>query len=183
MKPETRQRRRGRTTRAINAYMTDKKGVPAVVRDTYRPVFHFYPDDQIEQLRERTLFLLETHGVAIEHEKAGALLSAAGATQTSDGKCYKLPRELLQGIDTGGNFLAEEHTARHCRSMFMPRVYQRVDRDSYEANNRRDVMDSALETYREIMDRPIPDLVMEADRIREIEQIVRAADADILAGD
>jgi hypothetical protein len=67
--------------------------------------------------------------------------------------------------------------------MFMPRVYQRVDRDSYEANNRRDVMDSALETYREIMDRPIPDLVMEADRIREIEQIVRAADADILAGD
>jgi hypothetical protein len=58
-----------------------------------------------------------------------------------------------------------------------------VDRDSYEANNRRDVMDSALETYREIMDRPIPDLVMEADRIREIEQIVRAADADILAGD
>jgi trimethylamine--corrinoid protein Co-methyltransferase len=515
MNPETRQRRRGRTTRAINAYMTDKKGAPAVVRNTFRPVFHFYPDDQIEQLRERVLLLLETHGVAIEHEKAGALLSAAGATRTSNGKCCKLPRglveealaatpksvnlyardpdwdlelpradgtfimrtgtgvhgfidaetgdyrnlqledvdtitrlgshldqvgfmgtpfvssvpaptadvhgfgrlitrtqkhgwiqpydfknveylmriaataaggekslrerpiasciataftplafkpmdvevirqsvryglpihacslpsaagtapitmpgvaimaaveilamvvlahvfgsgvpiiatplvfsldvrtgralqssvevlqgtsiavqlmkhgfglvthtygagsdtpapdaqaqveaalraqlvslsgadilggvgqlecatvfspiqavldnemgamlnkylqaspvddestawELLKGIEAGGNFLAEEHTARHCRSMFMPRVYQRVDRDSYEANNRRDVMDSALETYREIMDRPIPDLVMDADRIREIEQIVRAADADILAGD
>jgi trimethylamine:corrinoid methyltransferase-like protein len=91
--------------------------------------------------------------------------------------------ELLKGIEAGGNFLAEEHTARHCRSMFMPRVYQRVDRDSYEANNRRDVMDSALETYREIMDRPLPGPVMDADRIREIEQIVRAADADILADD
>jgi trimethylamine:corrinoid methyltransferase-like protein len=91
--------------------------------------------------------------------------------------------ELLQGIEAGGNFLAEEHTARHCRNMFMPRVYQRVDRDSYEAGNRRDVMDSALETYREIMDRPLPDPMMDADQIREIEQIVRAADADILAGD
>ena len=77
--------------------MTDKKGAPAVVRDTlFRPVFHFYPDDQVEQLRERVLLLLETHGVAIEHEKAAALLSTAGATQTSDGKCYKLPRELVE---------------------------------------------------------------------------------------
>jgi len=89
--------------------------------------------------------------------------------------------DLLMGIETGGNFLAEEHTARHCRSMFMPGVYQRVDRDSYEANNRRDVMDSALETYHEIMDRPLPDPEMDPDCIREIEQIVRAADADILA--
>jgi trimethylamine:corrinoid methyltransferase-like protein len=95
---EARQRRRGRTTRAINAYMTDKKGAPAVVRNTFRPVFHFYPDDQIEQLRERVLLLLETHGVAIEYEKAGALLRAAGATQTSDGKCYKLPRALIENI-------------------------------------------------------------------------------------
>jgi hypothetical protein len=63
----------------------------------------------------------------------------------------------------------------------MPGVYQRVDRDSYEANNRRDVMDSALETYHEIMDRPLPGPEMDPDCIREIEQIVRAADADILA--
>ncbi|MCP4391707.1 MAG: hypothetical protein GY802_25660, partial [Gammaproteobacteria bacterium] len=86
-----------------------------------------------------------------------------------------------EGIEAGGNFLAEEHTARHCRSMFMPRVYQRVDRDNYEASNRRDVMDNALETYHEIMDRPLTDPVMDADRIREIEQIICAADADILA--
>jgi hypothetical protein len=33
------------------------------------------------------------------------------------------------------------------------------------------------------MDRPLPDPVMDTDRIREIEQIVRAADADILADD
>jgi trimethylamine:corrinoid methyltransferase-like protein len=91
--------------------------------------------------------------------------------------------ELLKGIEVGGNFLAEEHTARHCRSMFMPGVYQRVDRDSYEADNRRDVMDSALEKYREIMNRPLPDPVMDSDQIREIEQIVRAADADVLADD
>jgi hypothetical protein len=30
--------------------MADKKGAPAVVRNTFRPLFHFYPDDQIEQI-------------------------------------------------------------------------------------------------------------------------------------
>jgi len=69
--------------------------------------------------------------------------------------------ELLEGIETGGNFLAEEHTARHCRNMFMPRVYRREDRDSYEVNQCRDVMDSALETYRDIMDRPLVGPVMD----------------------
>ena len=89
--------------------------------------------------------------------------------------------EALQGIEPGGNFLAREHTVRHCRSMFMPRVYQREDRDSYEANNCRDVIDSALETYREIMDRPLPDPVENANQTREIERIIRYADADILS--
>jgi len=89
--------------------------------------------------------------------------------------------ELLMGIEAGGNFLAEEHTVRHCRGMFMPKVFQREDRDNYEANNRRDVIDSALETYHEIIDRPLTDSVMDVDRVREIEQIVRAADADILS--
>jgi len=91
--------------------------------------------------------------------------------------------ELLEGIETGGNFLAEEHTARHCRNMFMPRVYRREDRDSYEVNQCRDVMDSALETYRDIMDRPLVGPVMDTDRMREIEKIIRAADADILSDD
>ena len=513
MNPDTKQRRRGRRTRAIKDFMADKKGAPAVARNTFRPVFHFYPDDQFEQLRERTLVLLETHGVAIEHETAGNLLSASGAIRSGEGNCFRLPRELVEealaatprsvtlyardpdwdlelpradgsftmrtgtgahgfidaatgdyrnlrledvdiiaqlgnhldqvgfishpfvkevpapaadihgfsrlitrthkhtwmqpydyknveyliriataaaggekslrerpiasciataftplafkpmdveairqsvryglpihacslpsaagtapitmpgvaiiaaaeilamvvlahvfgsgvpviatplvfsldvrtgsalqssvevlqgssiavqlmkygfglvthtygagsdspapgpqaqaevalraqlvslsgadilggvgqlecattfspiqaildnevgamlnkylqaspvddestawelltGIETGGNFLAEEHTVRHCRSMFMPRVYRREDRDSYEANNRRDVMDSALETYHQIMDRPLPDPMMDADRVREIEEIVRVAEADILS--
>ncbi len=89
--------------------------------------------------------------------------------------------DTLKDIDLGGNFLSDEHTVRHCRNMFMPKVYQREDRDSYEANQRRDVMDSALQTYHEIMQRPLPDSLPDADQRREIEQIVRAADADILA--
>ncbi len=62
----------------------------------------------------------------------------------------------------------------------MPKVYQRDDRDRFEANSRRDIIDSALETYHDIMQRPLPDSVTEADQNREIEQIVRAADEDIL---
>ena len=89
--------------------------------------------------------------------------------------------ELLQGIEPGGNFLAEEHTVRHCRSMFMPRAYLREDRDSYEKNHRRDVFDSALDAYQEIIRRPQPKALVDADRAREIEQIVRDADARILS--
>ncbi len=89
--------------------------------------------------------------------------------------------ESLKDIDQGGNFLSDEHTVRHCRSMFMPKVCQREDRDSFEANNRRDMMDSALALYREIMQRPLPESLPDEDQQREIEQIVQAADADILA--
>ncbi len=56
-------------------------------------------------------------------------------------------------------------------------------RDSYEANNCRDVMDSALETYHEIMDRPLRDPMIDSDRMRGIEQIVQAADTDIMTDD
>ncbi len=87
----------------------------------------------------------------------------------------------LENIDQGGNFLSDEHTVRHCRNMFIPKVFQREDRDSYEANNRRDILDTALASYQEIIQRPLPDSLPDADQRREIEQIVKAADADILA--
>ncbi len=53
----------------------------------------------------------------------------------------------------------------------------------FEANNCRDVMDSALETYRDIMQRPLRDPLPDVDRAQEITQIVRAADADIVTDD
>ena len=89
--------------------------------------------------------------------------------------------DLLSNIEPGGNFLADEHTVRHCRSMYMPKVFQREDRDSFEAANRRDVMDTALQTYHDIMQRPLPDMLTDEHQIREIEQLISAADADILA--
>ena len=88
--------------------------------------------------------------------------------------------EVLRNVEPGGNFLAEEHTVRHCRGMFMPRAYRREDRDSYDSNRRRDLIDSALETYREIMRRPQPEALLDADRAREIDRIVADADAKIL---
>ncbi len=89
--------------------------------------------------------------------------------------------ELMENIEQGGNFLSDPHTVRHCRSMFMPKVYQREDRDTFEANNRRDIMDSALQTYHDYQQRPLPDSLPDAEQQREIEQIVRAADEEILS--
>ena len=73
-----------------------KNRAAEIVKNSFRPIFGFYPDNHIDELRERSFRLLETHGVAIEHEEAVKLLTAAGATQTSDGKCYRPPRQLIK---------------------------------------------------------------------------------------
>ncbi len=82
--------------RLQNARVPRKNKAPEITNNSCRPVFRFYPENQIDELRGRTLLLLENHGVAIEHDEAGALLRAAGASQSSDGKYYKLPRELVE---------------------------------------------------------------------------------------
>ena len=79
-----------------------------------------------------------------------------------------------------GNFLSSEHTVRHCRNMYMPKVFQREDRDTFEANQRRDVLHNAQAVYQDILQRLQPDKVLTGEQLKEIEQIVQAANADIV---
>jgi len=91
-----REAKQGQKKLTQNARELPKNKAPEIAKKSFRPIFGFYPDNHIDELRERTLLLLEDHGVAIEHEKARALLSAAGAVQTSDGKYFRLPRGLVE---------------------------------------------------------------------------------------
>ncbi len=86
----------------------------------------------------------------------------------------------LTNIEPGGNFLSSEHTVRHCRNMYMPKVFQREDRDTFEANQRRDVLHNAQAVYQDILQRLQPDKVLTGEQLKEIEQIVQAANADIV---
>ncbi len=62
----------------------------------------------------------------------------------------------------------------------MPKVFQHEDRDTFEANQRRDVLHKAQAVYEDILQRLPPDAVPTGEQLKEIEQIVQAADAEIV---
>jgi trimethylamine:corrinoid methyltransferase-like protein len=88
--------------------------------------------------------------------------------------------ELLKNIPQGGNFLANQHTLKHCRATLDPHVFLRQARDTYEAENRRNAQDNARDIFRNILNKdPLPGLPDET-TVREIKKMVKAGDANIL---
>lgn len=67
MKNASRIKRNARQLRLQAARAQLKNRVSEIVKNSFRPIFGFYPDNHIDELRERSFRLLETHGVAIEH--------------------------------------------------------------------------------------------------------------------
>jgi len=77
--------------------------------------------------------------------------------------------------------LTQQHGYIHtCRNVYMPKVFQHEDRDTFEANQRRDVLHKAQAVYEDILQRLPPDAVPTGEQLKEIEQIVQAADAEIV---
>lgn len=88
--------------------------------------------------------------------------------------------ELVNEVQPGGNFLANEHTLKHCRGTLDPRVFMRQARDTYESSGRTGALENARAGYRAILEQdPLPGLP-DADAVREIEAVVKAADEHIL---
>lgn len=86
--------------------------------------------------------------------------------------------DLLK-LDPGGNFLATEHTLRHCRTGFAPAAFTRQARDAYEAAGRRDLAAQARDMLDGILRahpaRPVVDAATEA----EMRRVIAGADAKI----
>ncbi len=87
----------------------------------------------------------------------------------------------IPSIGPGGHFLDSRHTLKYCRDQFVPRVFLREDRDSYEAAGRRCAFDKARETCLELVERPAPEGLPGEDAMREMADVVAAADRHILA--
>ncbi|MCK6453752.1 MAG: trimethylamine methyltransferase family protein [Alphaproteobacteria bacterium] len=86
--------------------------------------------------------------------------------------------DLLQ-LDPGGNFLATEHTLRHCRTGFAPAAFTRQARDAYDAGGRRDLLAQARDMLAEILRTYPPQPVVDAPTRAEMQRVVTAADAKI----
>lgn len=86
----------------------------------------------------------------------------------------------IAAMRPGGHFLDSRHTLRHCRAQFVPRAFLRDNRDSFEAAGRRTAFDAARDVCLELMRRPAPDGLPDADQQAELVRIVAAADRHIL---
>jgi len=86
--------------------------------------------------------------------------------------------EML-GVPVGGHFLDSDHTVSACRDQLIPRVFQRMGRDDYEASGRRTALDAAREAALSAIEAAPPSHLSE-DQAREIAALTRAADRHIV---
>ncbi|MBC8257724.1 MAG: trimethylamine methyltransferase family protein [SAR324 cluster bacterium] len=115
---------------------------------------------------------------AIIDNEIGQMLQSFLRTPDMDDESFAW--DLLKEIPQGGNFLANQHTLKHCRATLDPQVFLRQARDTYEAENRRNVQEHARDIFRSILKKdPLANLPDEA-TIREIKKVVKAGDAKIL---
>ncbi|MCC7045866.1 MAG: trimethylamine methyltransferase family protein [Alphaproteobacteria bacterium] len=86
----------------------------------------------------------------------------------------------LLALDAGGNFLANEHTLRHCRASFAPAAFTRQARDAYEAAGKRDLVAQARDMAEAILRANPPRPVVDAQVLAEMRRVIAAADAEIV---
>jgi len=87
----------------------------------------------------------------------------------------------IAAIRPGGHFLDSRHTLKYCRDQFVPRAFLRDNRDGYEASGRRTAFDAARAKCLELIARPAPAGLPDADQCAAIVSTVAAADRHILA--
>ena len=114
---------------------------------------------------------------AVLDDELGQMLKKYMRTPEIDDE--SLAWDLMMNVDVGGHFLANEHTLKHCRSNFTPQAFARISRDVWQESGKRDAMANARDICAELMMRPVYEGLPEADAVAEINEIVKAADANI----
>jgi trimethylamine:corrinoid methyltransferase-like protein len=88
--------------------------------------------------------------------------------------------ELMLEVEQGGHFLANAHTLKHCRDVFQPSAFLKLARDAYEDAGRPTELDAARAVFDKLMARTPPPGLPDAGAVREMAEVVAAADRAIL---
>ena len=83
--------------------------------------------------------------------------------------------EDILSIAPGGHFLETEHTLKHCREAFEPRLFRHQSRDIWENQGEKDMQRRARDLYEELTGKVEQPEIPENRRV-EMERIVRKAD-------
>lgn len=89
--------------------------------------------------------------------------------------------EDLLNTDPGGQFLTSEHTLRHCRDAFQPQSFVRQDRETFDNLGQKGLVARATELFATTLKGKENASTMPEDMIREMESIVKHADASIVS--
>ena len=88
--------------------------------------------------------------------------------------------DLLSRAEPGMQFLSSEHTFQHCREGFRPKSFTRLTGEAWAMQGRKDLVERARELYFKLLERE-PATTMSTDQVKEMESIVKKADACIVA--
>jgi len=115
--------------------------------------------------------MLEDHALLIlDDELAGAAIRIARGIEVNDNT---LGLDMIKRVGFTGNYLQEDHTARHFRKeLFIPKLYSREPYDTWEKSGGKSALDNARELAREILSKhqPVevdPGLESELDQFRQ----------------
>ncbi|WP_167685679.1 trimethylamine methyltransferase family protein [Parasedimentitalea denitrificans] len=83
-------------------------------------------------------------------------------------------------VAVGGHFLDSNHTVSGCRDQMVPKVFQRMGRDDYEASDRRGAFEEARDTALAYIAAAPEQGVLNEDQNKEIAALALAADKHIV---
>lgn len=114
------------------------------------------------------VFALEE--LVLDAEIFGLLRHLAGGLDIDD---EALAVDVIDAVGPGGNFLAEDHTVDHMRSLWQPRLFDRGTWEAWEAAGRPSPRDRARERARGILASHVP-LALEEGLAAELDAILTA---------
>lgn len=125
----------------------------------------------VGQLETATVF--SPVQAVIDNDLAAMLRRYLATPQVDDGS---LNWDEMLNVPMGGHFLASEHTLENCRTQLPSYSFVSQARDTYEESGGREALGNARDICRALVNRDRPQGLPDDDQLREMAQIVAAAD-------
>ena len=90
-----------------------------------------------------------------------------------------LATEIIHQVGPGGNFLDQEHTARHCREFYTPATFYRGARQAWKASGAKTITDRATEQAFAILEKHKPSY-LSGKISQEVNRVVEKADKKLV---
>jgi len=117
--------------------------------------------------------------VIIDNEILGMVYKAKKGVQVDD---EKLALEVIDKVGPGGSYLGEKHTRSHLlQDHFMPGIFDRDVRQTWEQKGARDVVKTAEQKARRILNEHRPEM-LDRDVKRDIDSIMIKAKKELYRG-